>query len=149
VHESFWGVIAFYIVTQPRYLLPQYKGLRTAVFVALGLSGIVPLMHGLYISKSWHFVAEVLGAKYVMFSGATYIFGACLYVAHIPERWSPRTFDLLGASHQLFHVCVLLGAWLHWIAVHRAYTFWHAVETVGGERGQSAVCAVLHRMIHT
>ncbi|WFD18015.1 hypothetical protein MCAP1_000227 [Malassezia caprae] len=104
VHVTFWGAIAFYMVNQPKYLLPQYKGLRTIVFVALGLSGIVPLMHGLYISRSWHFVAESLGAKYVMLSGAAYIFGACLYVAHIPERWSPRTFDLLGASHQLFHM---------------------------------------------
>ncbi|WFD25564.1 hypothetical protein MNAN1_000524 [Malassezia nana] len=71
VHVSIWGMLAFYVVTQPRYMLPQYKGMRTAVFVALGLSGIAPLVHGFYIARSWHFVVHVLGAKYVMASGAS------------------------------------------------------------------------------
>ena len=45
--------------------------------------------------------------------GATYIGGAIIYALRIPERWSPKTFDLVGSSHNIFHVCVVLGAAIH------------------------------------
>jgi adiponectin receptor len=31
-------------------------------------------------------------------------------VFHIPERWFPKTFDMFGASHQLFHLITTTGA---------------------------------------
>ncbi|KAL4400049.1 intracellular zinc ion homeostasis protein [Malassezia pachydermatis] len=143
----FWGMLTFYVVTQPHFTSPKYKALRAFLFVVLGLSGILPLLHGLYVAKSWHFVADVLGAKYVMYSGAVYIIGAMIYVAHFPEAKFPRTFDYIGASHQIFHVCVLAGAFLHWLGVRQAYTFWHALETLSGETAQDAVCYALHKAI--
>lgn len=121
--------------------------MRAFIFILLGLSAVVPVMHGLWLANDWYFVTQILGAKYVMYSGATYIGGALIYVAHIPERWSPYTFDILGASHQIFHVCVLFGAWLHWLCVRQAFTFWHALETASGGHGQEAVCAALHAAI--
>lgn len=42
-----------------------------------------------------------------------YIGGALLFVARFPERYFPRTFDLLGSSHQIFHVAVIAGAAIH------------------------------------
>lgn len=35
----------------------------------------------------------------------------------IPERWAPLTFDILGASHQIFHVAVVAAAWLHFLGI--------------------------------
>ncbi|XP_060568494.1 membrane progestin receptor gamma-like [Ruditapes philippinarum] len=32
-----------------------------------------------------------------------------LYGTHFPERMFPGSFDIIGHSHQLFHVCVILG----------------------------------------
>lgn len=34
---------------------------------------------------------------------------AFLYGSHLPERWFPGSFDIIGHSHQLFHVCSILG----------------------------------------
>ena len=145
-----WGVLAMYVVTQPQYTVPKYKPLRAGIFIALGLSAVLPVVHGLWIAGDWHFVSQVLGARHIMYSGAVYIAGALIYVAHIPERWSPYTFDIIGASHQIFHVCVLIGAWLHWLGVRQAYTFWHALETTAaGAFGQEAVCAAVHAAIAT
>lgn len=34
---------------------------------------------------------------------------AFLYGSHLPERLFPGSFDIIGHSHQLFHVCSILG----------------------------------------
>ena len=44
-----------------------------------------------------------------MIGGATYIFGALIYVMRVPERWYPRTFDTLGTSHNIHHLTVIIG----------------------------------------
>ncbi|XP_033756039.1 membrane progestin receptor alpha-B-like [Pecten maximus] len=31
-----------------------------------------------------------------------------VYIAHLPERWFPKTFDIIGHSHQLHHVTLVL-----------------------------------------
>ena len=42
-----------------------------------------------------------------------YAAGALIYLSAYPERWKPKKFDIIGASHQIFHVCVLMAAWTH------------------------------------
>ncbi|KAI3627992.1 hypothetical protein GLX27_000326 [Malassezia furfur] len=140
----FWGALALYVVVQPAYATPRLRPVRSAVFVALGLSGVLPILHGSYLSNWSAFVFETLGYKYIAWSGALYIFGTLLYVAHVPERLAPGRFDYIGASHQLFHACVLFAALLHLVALRRSYLFWHVVETTSGEAGRQAVCRALH-----
>lgn len=45
--------------------------------------------------------------------GAVYIGGAIIYVLRIPERWFPVKFDLIGNSHNIFHVAVIVGFAIH------------------------------------
>lgn len=35
----------------------------------------------------------------------------------IPEWIAPGKFDYLFASHQIFHVCVVMAALAHWLCV--------------------------------
>ncbi|OWF51794.1 membrane progestin receptor alpha-B-like isoform X2 [Mizuhopecten yessoensis] len=35
---------------------------------------------------------------------------ALIYVAHFPERWFPKTFDIIGNSHQLHHIVLVATA---------------------------------------
>lgn len=39
----------------------------------------------------------------------------------IPERHVPRKFDLVGASHQIFHVLTLLAGLAHFFGILRAF----------------------------
>jgi adiponectin receptor len=39
----------------------------------------------------------------------------------IPERFSPGKFDIFFASHQIFHVCVVLAALAHYAGLLAAY----------------------------
>ncbi|CAK7205314.1 hypothetical protein SEUCBS139899_008084 [Sporothrix eucalyptigena] len=57
--------------------------------------------------------------------------GAVAYTTRFPERWWPRRFDLVGASHQVMHVAVLAAAVAYAVGVHEALAF---------RRGAGAVC---------
>jgi len=43
--------------------------------------------------------------------------GAAIYASRIPERWMPGKLDLIGHSHQLWHITVVLAALVHYKAI--------------------------------
>jgi hypothetical protein len=55
-----------------------------------------------------------LGLEVAM--GLAYAAGAWVYINRVPERWRPGVFDVVGHSHQIFHVLVLVGAATHYVA---------------------------------
>ena len=48
--------------------------------------------------------------------GLLYTVGAVAYALKIPERFWRKKFDIVGASHQIFHVFVMAGAGIHFYA---------------------------------
>lgn len=40
--------------------------------------------------------------------------GAFIYAMRVPERWKPGAFDIVLHSHQLFHLCVVAAALVHY-----------------------------------
>jgi predicted membrane channel-forming protein YqfA (hemolysin III family) len=46
-----------------------------------------------------------------------YLLGTALYVLRIPERYLPGQFDILGNSHQLFHILTVVGTIVHYLTV--------------------------------
>lgn len=65
------------IVLQPKYGTNTYRGTRTAVFVGLGLCGVIPAVHLSLIHGFTQLVTE-MGANWLLLSGALYIGGALL-----------------------------------------------------------------------
>lgn len=58
--------------------------------------------------------SEILVAlAYEIAMGLLYGAGAVFYVARIPERWKPGAFDIVGHSHQIFHIFVVAAALVH------------------------------------
>ena len=55
--------------------------------------------------------------------GISYIVGALFYILRFPEKKFPRIFDFVGASHQIFHVLVFLGALFHFMGSLDAYNY--------------------------
>lgn len=138
------GAMAMYVVLAPSYATPAYRPHRTAVFLVLGLSAVIPVAHVVQI-YGYRTITETMGLRFLILSGALYVVGAALYAARVPERFAPGRFDLLGASHQIFHLLILAAAAAHYVSIRRAYAFWHTVESVdsavGG--GRAGVCAAL------
>ncbi|PWZ00517.1 HlyIII-domain-containing protein [Testicularia cyperi] len=135
------GAAAMYTVIAPRYATPAFRPYRTAIFVALGLSAVFPVAHVVHF-YGYDTITQTMGLRFLITSGALYVVGALLYALRIPERFAPGRFDLLGASHQIFHVLILAAAAAHYISLRRAYGFWHTVETLGGT-GKEGVCKAL------
>lgn len=89
----------------------KYRSVRVALFVSLGLFGILPAVHGTYLVG-----LEVAATPFrglLEFYGLLCI-GLLSYFLRFPERLSPGTFDYWFHSHQFWHLFVFLGT-LKWV----------------------------------
>lgn len=92
------------------------------VFVGLGLSGIIPTLH--YVISEGFLKAATIGQiGWLMLMASLYITGAALYAARIPERFFPGKCDIWFHSHQLFHIFVVAGAFVHFHGVSNLQEF--------------------------
>uniref|UniRef100_A0A3Q0SGJ6 Progestin and adipoQ receptor family member Vb n=1 Tax=Amphilophus citrinellus TaxID=61819 RepID=A0A3Q0SGJ6_AMPCI len=77
-----------------------------------------------------------------------------LFATHLPERLAPGSFDYIGHSHQLFHVCAILGTHFQMQALEQDMVTRHPwlVEnstpiTFGNSVGPVLLCVVLNLAI--
>ncbi|KAJ7307424.1 hypothetical protein JRQ81_009442 [Phrynocephalus forsythii] len=95
-----------------RFLELEYsrrsKLLRTAAFLYPFLFDNIPLFYRLLLcfgeDCTWN--DSVTGYFYHLFFAALTGF---LFASHLPERLAPGRFDFIGHSHQLFHICAVVG----------------------------------------
>ncbi|KAF9100490.1 hypothetical protein BGX27_000370 [Mortierella sp. AM989] len=109
---------------QKRFQIPQFRWVRSLLFLALGLSGLCPIIHGIVL-YDFPLAQKAAALNYMFSMGAAYVFGVLLYGTRTPERFFPGKFDNFGASHQIFHICVLIGCTVHFVGVTKAVSFWH------------------------
>ena len=64
-----------------------------------------------------------------------YVAGPVVYAMGWPERRRPRAFDLIGASHQLMHVCVLAAALVNGFCMERTRALRSVVAPCVGDPG--------------
>jgi len=127
---TYWAMISTLAVActtvslSPKFRTPKWRPFRAGMFVALGLSAIFPVLHGLSL-YGFRQMGYQIGLGWLVLQGVLYIGGAGLYAARIPERWRPGRFDVWGSSHQIFHVLIVLAALAHLrgltIAAHHAH----------------------------
>ncbi|KAH7231808.1 hemolysin-III related-domain-containing protein [Fusarium redolens] len=96
------------------------------MFAAAGLSGFIPIIHGVTI-YGYKGLDDRVSVTCIVIHGAMYLFGAVLYVARWPERSFPGAFGIWGSSHQIFHMFVLPAAATHFYGMVRAFGYHHTV----------------------
>ena len=110
------------VILLDRFGTPEMRPIRFGVFFLLGLSNIVPLIHIGLVNGFWLvFVEWGVGNSSLLLES-----GAILFVLQVPERFAPGVFDVLGNSHQLFHLIVLIAIVFHYSCIlnmihHRLY----------------------------
>ena len=62
----------------------------------------------------------------IVYVAIFYLAGAFVYAYRIPERWYPGSFDLVGHSHQWWHIAVFMGCAVHCFAILKMYFWWHS-----------------------
>ncbi|XP_024398523.1 heptahelical transmembrane protein 4 isoform X2 [Physcomitrium patens] len=96
----------------PVFQTAEYRQVRAAMFFIMGISGIFPCVHKIFMYQDEPMAYQALYIE--IFMGIIYGLSALIYSTRIPERWTPGTFDIVGNSHQLFHVLVVAGAYVHY-----------------------------------
>ena len=99
-----------------RFHTPNYRVVRFAVFVLFGLYGAVPFVH-IFLRDGYTQASKAYAMWGIVFMAALYIGGGALYACRFPERFWPGRFDVWASSHQLFHVCVVTAALVHYKAL--------------------------------
>ncbi|KAK7886503.1 hypothetical protein WMY93_026124 [Mugilogobius chulae] len=84
------------------------KVMRTAAFVVPFIFDTTPLIYRIllcYGGGCAHPQAVSNHSYHLLFALLT----CFLFTSHLPERLAPGRFDYIGHSHQLFHVCAVVG----------------------------------------
>jgi adiponectin receptor len=110
------------LVIHPRLQGLSYRGMRTAAFVATGLSGFAPIGHGLWL-YGWDEMWIRSGMPFWLLEGIMYGCGAFFFASRFPESVWPGKFDIWFSSHQIFHVLVVAGSIVHMAGVWDAYSW--------------------------
>ncbi|KAF9110223.1 hypothetical protein BGX27_006641 [Mortierella sp. AM989] len=118
------GAAVVVVVVRPEFRGHEYRWIRSGLFLAMGLSSVFPVVHAVVL-YGIPLAQKAIALNYMGCMGAFYVFGTLLYGSRTPERLFPGKFDHFGSSHQIFHVCVLLGVLAHFLGVTKAMAFWH------------------------
>ncbi|KAH7016543.1 hemolysin-III related-domain-containing protein, partial [Microdochium trichocladiopsis] len=92
--------------------LSAFRKWRVLIYSTSGLGSLASLLHGLQI-KGWAVLGDHLSLRWLACTMSLNLIAAAVYAGRIPERWFPYRFDLVGASHQIFHVLVLVATFTH------------------------------------
>ena len=91
----------------------KVKSVSMAIFIGCG---IIPSAH-------WAICLSTINEIKAFWFGPVYMFGFyfigfIIFHFHIPERWSKYKFDIIGNSHQIWHICILIAAISWWLALN-------------------------------
>ncbi|KAH7653912.1 AdipoR/hemolysin-III-related protein [Dioscorea alata] len=120
-----FGIATILVSLFPVFQTPQFRSVRALLFFCMGVSGLVPILHKVFLFG--HQPVAMITTVYELVMGLFYGVGVIVYAARVPERWWPGKFDLIGHSHQLFHVLVIAGAYTHYLA-SVMYLNWRDME---------------------
>lgn len=125
----------------PKFQGQKFRVFRALAFIATGLSGFAPLIHGV---KMFGFsqMMKQSGMPYYLIEGGFLLLGALIYVVghHIshmteiiltsmvlqtkfPESRYPGKFDIYGSSHQLFHILVVFATVTQLVGILDAFDY--------------------------
>uniref|UniRef100_A0A914VMM5 Adiponectin receptor protein n=1 Tax=Plectus sambesii TaxID=2011161 RepID=A0A914VMM5_9BILA len=124
-----FGVAAIIVSLWDKFSTPRFRPLRAGVFCAMGLSGVVPAVHFM-ITDGLRTLIDEAAFHWLLLMAFLYLAGAALYATRTPERFFPGKCDLWFQSHQLFHMCVVVAAFVHY----------HGISEMAVNRLQGGSC---------
>ncbi|KAI1325974.1 putative hemolysin-III channel protein Izh2 [Xylariaceae sp. FL0255] len=104
----------------PPFASPQFRHWRACFYAGFGLSSMIFIVHAVVI-YGWELQKLRMSLSWMSWMAEVNLVGAAVYAARVPERWSPYRFDIWGASHQIFHVAVVMAACIHYDGLVEAF----------------------------
>ncbi|XP_061595702.1 membrane progestin receptor gamma-B isoform X2 [Cololabis saira] len=138
----------------PECQSPKFsKVLRVIAFAFPYMFDNIPLFYRVFLCAGegcTHNEANILHYYHIALGLLT----GFLFATHLPERLAPGSFDYIGHSHQLFHVCAILGTHFQMQAMEQdmvARRPWLTLNSIpitfANSVGVALVCVVLNLII--
>ncbi|GLH15686.1 ADIPOR-like receptor [Gryllus bimaculatus] len=108
-----FGITSIVVSLWEKFSEPRFRPLRAGLFLAFGLSGLIPAVH-YAIKEGWMNAVSHASLHWLFIMGGLYVVGALIYAWRVPERFFPGMCDIWFQSHQIFHVFVIAGAIVHY-----------------------------------
>lgn len=104
------SIATFIMLMHPAMNTNRFRMCRAITFSILGLSAGIPFLYMFFNSSKYQefYLPSRNGWTWLM-GGVVYIGGALIYGFKVPEKYFPFKFDLVGSSHQIFHIAVIIG----------------------------------------
>ncbi|KAL4862943.1 hypothetical protein BDV12DRAFT_206859 [Aspergillus spectabilis] len=102
-----FGTLTIFMTMHPKFQGSKYRLFRALMFVATGLSGVAPLIHGLNVFGMSQMMRKAF--PYTLAKAGCLLSGTSFYATRFPESQYPGKFDLWG-SHSIFHILVVCAA---------------------------------------
>lgn len=114
--------------------LPRIRPYLTSMYVVGAAFGAAFCLHGILLAHEDVLQAAIAtpAAVYLCFAA-----GFGFYISNFPERLRPGGFDVLGASHQWWHLCIVAGT------ASTAYGCWHIAHLRAQLSATDALCSHL------
>ena len=112
------SVLLAIMTFHPLFHQTAYRPLRVWAFIIFGVICTSGVFHTLIFEDplySYGAASLWLSGNWIM------ILGSHIYVLKIPERFFPKTFDLIGQSHNLWHCIILFASLIHCCASFSMY----------------------------
>ncbi|KAI8892311.1 hemolysin-III related-domain-containing protein [Globomyces pollinis-pini] len=120
----FFASLTLKVTTSTKFVGPNYRNLRTMLLMGLGLSSVVPITHHI-LEYGIDMAYQTISLKFIIYSTVSLLIGVVIFITHIPECFFPNKFDIIGHSHQFWHLFVLLGTTIHYFGYIEQYHYWH------------------------
>lgn len=102
---SLLGFVSIIVSLWDKFSEPRFRPLRAGIFMAFGLSGVVPAIHYI-IMEGWSNTISKTSLGWLILMGLLYILGALFYSFRVPERWFPGKCDLWVRNSNFFVIMV-------------------------------------------
>ena len=96
-----------------KFSAPEFRVIRATLFVSFASYSFIPSLQ-VILQDGFAYAEAAYSLSSILQMGSVYVSGAGLYAARIPERFFPGKFDIWASSHQLFHICVVVAAYIHY-----------------------------------
>ncbi|KAH8737118.1 hemolysin-III family protein [Ilyonectria robusta] len=103
-----FGTLTIFKTIHPKFQGSKYRLFRVLMFVATGLSGIAPLIHGLIAFGMSQMMRKAF--PYTLAKAGCLLSRTSFYATRFPESRYPGKFDLWG-SHAIFHILGYAPLW--------------------------------------
>lgn len=96
----------------------HYRAVRSAIYIAYAMiCGVLPVFHFCVMYGPLELIENYFLLRFALMV-ASYVVGAFMYSIRVPEKYWPGRFDYAGQSHQIMHVCVVIGNIAHYWGCH-------------------------------